>query len=292
MWHKVMELGAMSISALSIRRTRGSGGWGPAAPFVRPDLQDAWRRFAAPRVKERVMPAWARRLPPGVSPYTSQPTRVSTGKAGRGRAMENSALSMPIAQANALHDAAYFVLIAGAVLVALATMTLFWTTQIRERFANGRIADAQARSDQAKAEVARANVKVASLQLEVQQAKVTQEKIKGQIAWRRLTPEQNATIVNALRGHPMTILMLAYGNDPEAQQFAGDLQKSLESAGCTVTFSIGMFTLPIQGIGMSMSTSPDGSLLYAALRSAGLEPGDIPKKDRIMIVVGSKPSAF
>jgi hypothetical protein len=289
MWHKVIEFGAFSMLSL---RKKPDAGLDAVASFVPQDLRDALRRFAAPRVTASAMPAWARRPPPGVSPYPSQTPRVTKVKPGRNRAMDSSALSMPIAQANALHDAAYFVLIAGAVLIALATMTLFWTTTIRERFADGRIAEAQARSEQSKAEVARSIVKVASLQVELQQAKVEQEKIKGQLAWRRLTPEQNTMIVNALKGHPMAVYMLAFGNDPEAQQFAADLQKSLESAGCTVTFSIGIFTLPIQGIAMSMSTSPDGSLLYAALRSAGLEPSDLPKKDRIMIVVGSKPSAF
>ena len=281
MWQKVVEIG--SLSAISVRR---AGDWIRPPSGVPPHLLAAWLRFAAPRVRSPNLPIWARRLP------AAPRSRPLPEKAKRTAAMDSSALSMPLAQANALHDAAYFALIAGAVIVALATFTLFWTTQVRERYANGRVAEAQARSEQAKAEVARANVKVASLQLEIQQAKVEHEKIKGQVAWRRLTPDQNATIVNALRGHPMAVLMLAYGNDPEAQQFAADLQKSLEAGGCTVSFSIGMFSLPIQGIAMSMSNSPDGSLLYTALRSAGLEPADIPKKDRIMIVVGSKPTTF
>ena len=206
--------------------------------------------------------------------------------------METSIWALPIQQANALHNGAYFALIAGAVVVTLATMTLFWTTGIRERFANERLADAEARSNEARADVARANAKTAAMALETEKVRLDQERLKGQMAWRRINPDQHKIIVNALRNHPMTILLLAYGNDPEAQQYAADIQRTLEDAGCTVSYSIGMFATPIKGLGMSMATSGDGSLLYAALRSAGLEVGDIPKKDSIMIVVGGKPPAF
>jgi uncharacterized membrane protein len=212
--------------------------------------------------------------------------------------METSIIALPFDRANTLANVALVSLIVGVVITVSATIALIWLSGIKSRYINENLAQIMAQSDQAKAEVARANERAAEFLLRAQQASVEQEKTKLQLeqtravtAWRRLSSEQHTKIVNMLTGHAMTVNLLSSNNDAEAAQFAGDIARALRDAGVTVNSTTSVLPVPIHGLAMSMSSKEGATTLFMALRGAGLEIKDLPERDPVMIVVGSKPSA-
>ncbi len=213
--------------------------------------------------------------------------------------METAVLDLSLDRANAIQSIAIIALIIGALVSIIATITLIWTMDIRNRLANTHLANALAQSNQAKAEAARANERTAELLLQAQQAQLVQEKARLEheqtrsvVAWRRISPDQHAKLVKALRGYSIKVNVLSPANDPEAAQFAADIVKTLTDGGVTANAATAMFPIPIRGLGMTMTSSDAGTALYMALKGAGFEVKDLPKKDPVMIVVGSKPTAF
>jgi len=75
----------------------------------------------------------------------------------------------------------------------------------------------------------------------------------------------------------------------KSEQFAEDIVKTLKDAGATVNAATSMFPIPMRGLGMTMTHSEAGTVLYAALKGAGFEIKDLPEEDLRMIVVGTKP---
>lgn len=206
--------------------------------------------------------------------------------------METSAWAMSFARANSIYNLAVIGLVIGAVITIVSTITLIWVAQIKDGFANEHVAKAIALSDQAKADAAKANERTAMLLLQAQQIRLEQEKTKALQGWRRVSADQHQKIVKALHGQVLTVVLVVINNDPEAAQFAADLGKTLKDAGATVNSTISMFPAPFRGLGMSMTTSGAGAVLYAALRGAGFAIKDLPERDPVMIFVASKPPAF
>jgi hypothetical protein len=213
--------------------------------------------------------------------------------------MDTAVWDLAIDRANAIHSIAIIALIVGALVSIIATVTLFWTTDFKNRFANAHLANALAQSNQAKAEAARANERTAELLLQTQQARLEQEKARLEheqtralVSWRRISSDQHARLVKALRGYSIKVNVLSPSNDPEAAQFAEDIVKTLTDGGATANAATAMFPIPFRGLGMTMTSTDAGTALYMALKGTGFEVRDLPEKDPIMIVVGSKPAAF
>jgi hypothetical protein len=210
--------------------------------------------------------------------------------------MEPSALTWHLARATTFYNFAMVALAIGAILTIAATIGLIWASALKSRYIDEHLATAFAQQQQAKAETAKANERAAELLLRAQQVQLDRDKMHIELEHvraidgpRRLSTEQRTKIVKALVGHPMTINLLSAGNDPEAKQFADDLTAALKAAGMTVNVATSVLFIPLRGLGMTMSSSETGSVLYAALRSANLEVKDLPERNPIMIVVGSKP---
>ncbi len=213
--------------------------------------------------------------------------------------MDTSVMTLPFDRANALSNFAMVSLVVGLLLTIASTIALIWLSGVKSRYIDEHMAQIFAQSEQAKAETARANERAAEFLLRAQQANAEQEKARLQLeqvrtlsAARRLSPEQHAKIVKSLNGHPMTVNLLSPNNDAEAAQFAEDISQTLKDAGITVNASTSLFPIPIRGLGMSMTSSEAGKMLYLALRGAGFEIKDLPEKDPVMIIVGVKASAF
>ena len=264
-------------------------------PGARGDLGDNANKMDQPYATSRALVRGNDGLPEDNSPFTWASSRhydTST-------AMETAVLDLSLDRANAIQSIAIIALIIGALVSIIATITLIWTMDIRNRLANTHLANALAQSNQAKAEAARANERTAELLLQAQQAQLVQEKARLEheqtrsvVAWRRISPDQHAKLVKALRGYSIKVNVLSPANDPEAAQFAADIVKTLTDGGVTANAATAMFPIPIRGLGMTMTSSDAGTALYMALKGAGFEVKDLPKKDPVMIVVGSKPTAF
>jgi hypothetical protein len=223
--------------------------------------------------------------------WSSKPAHYDTSTA-----METAVSDLSLDRVNTLHSIAITALIIGALASIIATIILVWTTDIKSRFANARLANAMAQSDQAKAEAARANERTATLLRQTQQTLLEQDKgrhERAQVgalnAWRRISAVQHDKMVKALRGHAVIVSVLSAGNDPESEQFAEDIVKTLKDAGATVNAATSVFPIPMRGLGMTMTHSDAGTALYAALKGTGFEIKDLPEKDPMMIVVGTKP---
>ncbi len=215
--------------------------------------------------------------------------------------METSVWALPLDRANAVYNFALIALVAGAMFSIAATIALVWVSGIKSRYANEHIASALVQGEQARADAARANERAAELLLQAKQAGLEQEKarleheqVRALSAWRSISEEQHTKILKVLRGHNFAVNLLSPGNDPEATQFAEAIVKTLKDAGVNVTTATSVMPIPIRGLGMSMSTpsSDAATTLYAAFRGAGFEIKDLPEREPVMIVVGSKPPAF
>ena len=66
---------------------------------------------------------------------------------------------------------------------------------------------------------------------EAEEAKLETERLKAQTAWRRLSPDQQKTIVDDLSGKTLAIHFDYSQNDPEAMQFSEELLKVIRDAG-------------------------------------------------------------
>jgi len=213
--------------------------------------------------------------------------------------MEASMMTLPFDRANALSNFAMVSLVAGLLLTIASTIALIWLSGVKSRYVDAHMAQIFAQSEQARAEAARANERAAEFLLRAQQANTEQEKARLQLekvrtlsAARRISAEQHAKIVKSLSGHTMTVNLLSPNNDIEAAQFADDIAQTLKEAGVTVNASTSLFPIPIRGLGMSMSSSETGKMLYLAFRGAGFDIKDLPEKDPVMIIVGVKASVF
>lgn len=179
--------------------------------------------------------------------------------------------------ADAIFTYANILLVVGAVLAVVGTVGVFWSTGIRERFADERIAANEAETARAKADAA--------------QARLEQERLKAQMAWRRVSPAQAQQIAVALKGKSLEFWLTFVGNDPEATIFREDLDQALRSAGCKTKFYSG-YARAI-GVGVKGGQPQERAMLIHAFALAGLplfESSDPPfMKGELEILVGTKP---
>ncbi len=144
----------------------------------------------------------------------------------------------------------------------------------------------------AKAEVARSQIAVANA--EAAQARLETEHLRQQMAWRRISPQQHAIIVDALRGHKITVWTSWVGKDPEATVFRNDIDQTLKDAAVETKYFSGWE----MAIGLKLTETPAGEdrdLLIAAFRKAGIEFIPVPRSrggEELEIIVGTKPPPF
>ena len=96
--------------------------------------------------------------------------------------------------------------------------------------ADAKAAEANKIAEVATKNAATANERAAGLEKEAALAKLETEKLKSQVAWRRVTKEQQLKISRALNGHLFSMYFEYSQSDPEATQFAEDIFLSLKSA--------------------------------------------------------------
>jgi hypothetical protein len=184
-------------------------------------------------------------------------------------------VSLPVA--DAIFTWANVVLVIGAVLAFVGTAAVFWSTGIRERYADERIAANEAETAKAKAETARALLE--------------QERLKAQMAWRRISPSQAKRIAEELRGEPIEIWITFVGSDPEATVFREDINSALVAAGVKTKFFSGYERAV--GVKVMGGTPAQRARLVNAFAAAGVQVIDSPEpgfmKTGLEILVGTKP---
>jgi hypothetical protein len=198
-----------------------------------------------------------------------------------------------------------WVSVAGAFIVFAGVFLVFSITPIREVFAAGKVADAakaasdaagkaysaglqagnaQADVDAAKAELAKQKTLTAQAQLET-------ERVKAQVAWRQITPAEEAAILNDLKDKPTRALNIRYvPQDAESLFFAQRISAVFKKAGWKTTlgtFGLGN-DLPIGLIFPAEYISDDSNAVRSALVASKIPfSGALPTSAGSYLSVGS-----
>jgi hypothetical protein len=137
--------------------------------------------------------------------------------------------------------------IIGAALVFVSVIRIFWSSGIRERFSDERIA----RNEK---ETAQANERAANAELETAKARLATEQLRQQIASRTLAPQQAQKLTAALKAVRTQLpkIRIDLLGDREAHTYGVQIVNAIESAGIQaeviVTGSLGH---PLYGLTLS-----------------------------------------
>src|SRR3954463_13824645 len=114
-------------------------------------------------------------------------------------------------------------------------------------------------------------------------------KMQKEIAWRRITSDQQAKIIEMLSTHPMTVTVQAVADDPESTLYGDDIRRTLQAADLTVNAALKNFSGPMHGLGLSTNPPDKRAIIASALKSADVEFGDdTTPTSEVTIIVGSK----
>ena len=162
------------------------------------------------------------------------------------------------------------------------------------RIAEAGVVAATANAEAAKANVARAQERTALLEKESAEAKLEHERLKQKLAWRRLTAEQHAILVNALKGKLTSVWVSFVKNDDESLTFREDFAQTMRDAGVEPKY-FGGWTRAV-GLSLTDLPGPEFDAVAVALTAAGLDfhttnEGVMGSKE-LELIVGSKPPPF
>ena len=169
-----------------------------------------------------------------------------------------------LATAERIADIANVFFIGSLVVGVVATVTIVWMTNVKERYwdqdrqaSAERIATLATQGDQlrkdtaearaelgnANADIAKANARAAALENDAAQARLEQERLKAQLAWRVLSPEQIVSLQTHLAQKPGQINIQYPASDTEAEYLAIQFANLFGKAG----WQVGMLSSQLQG---------------------------------------------
>jgi hypothetical protein len=155
--------------------------------------------------------------------------------------------------------------------------------------ADQKIAAANERAATLEKEAAELRQTTVGLELDLEKERALRVKMQKEIAWRRITPVQEAKLVEMLRGQPMTVSVQAVAGDPESTLYGEDIRRTLRAAGFTVNATLKNFTGPMHGLGLSTNPPDERSIVANAFKAAVVEFGDdVTPASEVTIIVGSK----
>ncbi len=107
---------------------------------------------------------------------------------------------------------------------------------------------------------------------------------------RSLSDEQRNKLIEALRGHPMTIEFTWIAGDPEAEAYAKQIMDALDlTKSVSGSATPAIFAGAVLGLRMSTTDSPEARVLEAALRYAGIPFTFSGATPELRMSVGTKP---
>ena len=138
-------------------------------------------------------------------------------------------------------------------------------------------------------------MRAANSEKDAANARLETERLRAQVAWRRVSLEQHAKLVEALSTHCFSMYFEFSQADPEATQFAEDIFKSLKAIPGINVYPPHPLTVPPapSGVTVSGAESSDRTALESALLKAGIKyrtSNDIAGEPRLS--VGSRPTPF
>jgi len=133
----------------------------------------------------------------------------------------------------------------------------------------------------------------ARLTREAEEARLETERLKEQVAWRRLSPDQQKAIVDDLSGKTLAIHFDYSQNDPEAMQFSEDFLKAIRDAGIIAyTHPLVAPPAPAGVIIFGTESDPVCQALTSALERANIPFKLAPRNGPARLSIGSKLAPF
>jgi hypothetical protein len=131
---------------------------------------------------------------------TSAPT--PTSKSHVGMSIWNASIEL----ANKVYTLAYVVLVVGAILTAVSTMSLFWASAVRDRYSDEKVATAQEGAARANERASVLEAQTADLQrqtaeanLKTEQGRLARMKIEERLRGRAISAADIQAVVNAVK---------------------------------------------------------------------------------------------
>lgn len=155
--------------------------------------------------------------------------------------------------------------------------------------ADQKIALANERAATLEKEAAGLRQTTVGLELDLEKERTLRVKMQQAIAWRRISPQQETTLVEKLRAHPLTVSIQAVAGDPESTLYGDDIRRTFVAAGFTVNAALKNFSGPMHGLGLSTTPSDDRAFVASAFKAADVSFGDdVTPASVVTMVVGSK----
>jgi hypothetical protein len=179
-----------------------------------------------------------------------------------------SMLDLSLPTANAFFGLSNVALILGSVLVVIGTVGVFWTTGIRDRYADERVSNNEVRTALANEGAARANERAEALAEEAERERLERLKLEAEIAPRRLTREQHEAIATALsRFSGRSVTVTSYSQDPESAILTKQVIEALQAAGLKVADGTASL-MQLGGFSIGIHVAGPNRNLVTALRES------------------------
>jgi len=190
-------------------------------------------------------------------------------------------------------------LVIGTSVVLIATIGVIYSSSIREKYSNERIALNErlalvAKADAAKANenAAFANESAAKSNLRAAEVEKQNAELRIKFANRRINSEQHKILLQELSKNPSSFNMETMG-DSESGIYAADILKTFTDSKWTIDKKV--FPMGIIWIGIIIFQTNDPATLYIAeaFKKAGIEfkIGD-QFREKATIMIGGKPPVF
>lgn len=177
-------------------------------------------------------------------------------------------LDLSLPAANVLFGLSNVALILGTVLVLIGTIGVFWTTGIRDRYADERVSTNEVRTALANESAAKANERASALAKETEHERLERLKLEAEIAPRRVTREQREAIATALsRFAGRSVTVTSYSQDAESAILTKQLIEALQAAGLKVADGTASL-MQMGGFSMGVHVAGPNRDLVMALRES------------------------
>jgi hypothetical protein len=201
--------------------------------------------------------------------------------------------------ANTIYSISNIALICGTTIALLGTIGAIYSSSIRNRFSNERIAENERLTIEAKTEAAlaqenaaKANENAAQFNMRAVELEKQNTELRIKFSNRRINEEQHRILVNELSKHPSSFNIETMG-DPESTLYAADILKLFQDSGWQVdqkNFPLGVMWI---GIIIYQTNDPAAVVVAEALKKAGISFSIGNQfREKVTIMVGGKPPVF
>jgi len=194
--------------------------------------------------------------------------------------------------ADTIHFVSSIALVFGAVITLIATIGIFYSAPIRERYTSERIATNEKQTQIAKAEAAKANENAAKSNLRAAEVEKQNTELRIKFSNRRIDEDQHEILVRELSKTP-SVFNIETMSDSESCIYAADILKTFLDSKWTVKEKA--FPLGINWVGIIIYQTNDPVSLYIAdaFKKANIDFSIGPEfREKATIMVGGKPPVF